>query len=82
VHIDLLFTDVVLPGMSGRELANRILARLPGLPVLFTTGYTRNAIIHHGRLDQGVQLLSKPFAQHELGRKVREMLDGNGPAGT
>jgi len=77
-HIDLLFTDVVLPGISGRDLATRILSERPGLPVLFTTGYTRNAIIHHGRLDPGVQLLSKPFAQHELARKVREMLDGAG----
>ncbi len=75
--VDLLFTDVVLPGMSGRELANRALALRPELPVLFTTGYTRNAIIHHGRLDPGVQLLSKPFAQHDLARKVREMLDGS-----
>jgi signal transduction histidine kinase/ActR/RegA family two-component response regulator len=74
-RIDLLFTDVVLPGMSGRELANRALAMRPDLPVLFTTGYTRNAIIHNGRLDPGVQLLSKPFAQHDLARKVREMLD-------
>ncbi|HVY18750.1 MAG TPA: CHASE3 domain-containing protein [Bauldia sp.] len=77
-RIDLLFTDVVLPGMSGRELANRATALRPDLPVLFTTGYTRNAIIHHGRLDPGVQLLSKPFAQHDLARKVREMLDGRG----
>ncbi len=75
-RVDLLFTDVVLPGMSGRELANRATALRPDLPVLFTTGYTRNAIIHHGRLDPGVQLLSKPFAQHDLARKVREMLDG------
>jgi CheY-like chemotaxis protein len=77
--VDLLFTDVVLPGMSGRELANRALAVRPDLPVLYTTGYTRNAIIHNGRLDPGVQLLSKPFAQHDLARKVREMLDA-GPA--
>ncbi len=77
-RVDLLFTDVVLPGISGRELANRMLARRPGLPVLFTTGYTRNAIIHHGRLDPGVQLLPKPFAQHDLARKVREMLDEAG----
>ena len=69
------FTEFII-----RDLANRILALRPGLPVLFTTGYTRNAIIHHGRLDPGVQLLSKPFAQHELARKVREMLDGVGPA--
>jgi CheY-like chemotaxis protein len=73
--IDLLFTDVVLPGMSGRELANRATATRPGLPVLFTTGYTRNAIIHHGRLDPGVELLGKPFTQHDLARKVREMID-------
>jgi CheY-like chemotaxis protein len=79
-RIDLLFTDVVLPGMSGRELANRALSLRPDLPVLFTTGYTRNAIIHHGRLDPGVHLLSKPFAQHDLARKVREMLDGRGGA--
>jgi signal transduction histidine kinase len=75
--VSLLFTDVVLPGMSGRELANRAAALRPDLPVLFTTGYTRNAIIHHGRLDPGVQLLSKPFAQHDLARKVREMLDAS-----
>ena len=80
--IDLLFTDVVLPGITGRELANRIVATRPGLPVLFTTGYTRNAIIHHGRLDPGVQLLSKPFAQHDLARKVRELLDQPPPPAT
>jgi signal transduction histidine kinase len=73
--VDLLFTDVVLPGMSGRELANRAITMRPDLPVLYTTGYTRNAIIHNGRLDPGVHLLSKPFAQHDLARKVREMLD-------
>jgi two-component system NtrC family sensor kinase len=65
--------------MSGRELVNRALARRPDLPVLFTTGYTRNAIIHHGRLDPGVHLLSKPFAQDDLARKVRELLDGHSP---
>ena len=80
--IDLLFTDVVLPGITGRELASRIAAERPGLPVLFTTGYTRNAIIHHGRLDPGVQLLSKPFAQHDLARKIRELLDQSRPPAT
>jgi signal transduction histidine kinase/ActR/RegA family two-component response regulator len=74
-RIDLLFTDVVLPGLSGSELATRALQLRPGLPVLFTTGYTRNAIIHHGRLDPGVHLLSKPFAQSDLARKLRELLD-------
>ena len=75
-RIDLLFTDVVLPGnINGRELATRILQRRPGLPVLFTTGYTRNAIIHNGRLDADVQLLGKPYTQQDLARKLRELLD-------
>jgi signal transduction histidine kinase/ActR/RegA family two-component response regulator len=75
-RIDLLFTDVVLPGSaSGRELADQIKQLYPGLPVLFTTGYTRNAIVHQGRLDIGVQLLNKPYTQQDLARKIREMLD-------
>jgi two-component system NtrC family sensor kinase len=76
-RIDILFTDVVLPGsVNGRELANRVLAKLPGLPVLYTTGYTRNAIIHHGRLDADVQLLGKPYTEQDLAMKLRELLDG------
>jgi two-component system, NtrC family, sensor kinase len=75
-HVDLLFTDVVLPDVSGRELANKILQLQPDLPVLFTTGYTRNAIIHHGRLDPDVALLGKPYTQEDLARKVRGLLDG------
>ncbi len=75
-RIDLLFTDVVLPGgKSGRDLAAEILRLRPGLPVLFTTGYTRNAIIHHGRLDPNVNLLSKPYTQQDLARKIRQLLD-------
>jgi signal transduction histidine kinase len=74
-RIDLLFTDVVLPGASGRELADRIKQLYPHLPVLFTTGYTRNAIVHQGRLDAGVQLLNKPYTQQDLARKIRELLD-------
>jgi signal transduction histidine kinase len=75
-HIDLLFTDVVLgSGLNGRELASKITQQFAGLPVLFTTGYTRNAIVHHGRLDPGVHLLDKPYTQQELGRKIRELLD-------
>jgi len=76
-HVDLLFTDVGLPGrMNGRQLADEAVKRQPGLRVLYTTGYARNAIIHHGRLDQGVQLLTKPFTQPELARRVRQVLDG------
>ncbi len=75
-RIDLLFTDVVLPGgISGRELADRIVQKRPRLPVLFTTGYTRNAIFHHGRLDPNVNLLSKPYTQQDLARKIRQLLD-------
>jgi two-component system NtrC family sensor kinase len=75
--IALLFTDVVLPGgMNGRELANAAHAVRPGLPVLFATGYTRNAIIHHGRLDANVELLIKPFTTEALARKLRQVLDG------
>ena len=76
-RVDLLFTDVVLPGgFSGRQLSDKVLKLRPSLPVLFTTGYTRNAIVHHGRLDPGVQLLSKPYTQQNLARKFAEMLDG------
>ena len=82
VRIDLLFTDVVLPNASGRELADKALEKRPGLPVLFTTGYTRNAIIHHGRLDAGVQLLSKPFTQQSLAQKSRELLDAKSISNT
>ncbi|MBA4096585.1 MAG: histidine kinase [Rhodospirillum sp.] len=75
-RVDLLFTDVVLPGnVGGRVLADKILELRPGLPVLFTTGYTRNAIVHDGRLDPHVQLLSKPYTQQDLARKIREMID-------
>ncbi len=74
--IALLFTDVVLPdGMNGRELAREAKKLRPDLPVLFATGYTRNAIIHHGRLDADVELLTKPFTTETLARKVRQVLD-------
>jgi signal transduction histidine kinase/CheY-like chemotaxis protein len=80
--IDLLFTDVVLPGgMSGRVLADKINEKYPDLPVLFTTGYTRNAIVHHGRLDPHVHLLNKPYTQQDLARKVRQLLDGEPTTG-
>ena len=74
--IDLLFTDVVMPGgMNGRQLADEAAKRRPALKVLFTTGYTRNAIIHHGRLDPGVNLIGKPYTFEELGVRVRTLLD-------
>ena len=74
--VQLLLTDVILPGgMNGRELANEVQKLRPGLPVLFATGYTRNAIIHHGRLDQDVDLLTKPFTTEALARKVRQVIE-------
>jgi PAS domain S-box-containing protein len=76
-RIDLLFTDVVLPGgMTGADVARAARAARPTLKVLFTTGYARNAIIHHGRLDKGVHLLTKPFGLSDLAEKVRSVLDG------
>jgi DNA-binding response OmpR family regulator len=62
-------------GMNGRQLADEALRIRPGLKVLFTTGYTRNAIVHHGRLDPGVHMIGKPFSFTELGAKVRMLLD-------
>ncbi|MFM9844311.1 MAG: response regulator [Dongiaceae bacterium] len=74
--VDLLFTDVVMSGaVSGRVLANRAQELLPSLAVLFTSGYTENAIIHHGRLDEGVHLLSKPYREPELSQKLRTVLE-------
>lgn len=76
-HFDLLLTDVVLAGgLSGKEVAAAAAQLRPGLKVLFMSGYTENAIVHHGRLDRGVHLLSKPFRIDELGRKLREVIDG------
>jgi len=73
--IDLLFTDVVMPGpVSSPELARQARLLQPGIAVLFTSGYTRNAIVHGGRLDAGVELLSKPYRQEDLARKVRQLL--------
>ena len=74
-RIDLLFTDVVLPGKTGRVLADAATVLRPGLKVLFTTGYSRNAIVHHGRLDPGVHLLPKPFTFEQLAARVRDVLD-------
>jgi CheY-like chemotaxis protein len=73
--IDLLFTDVVMPkGMSGRQLADLAFKLRPDLLVLFTIGYSRNAIVHQGRLDANVHLLGKPHTQRELEQKIRAVL--------
>ena len=70
----LLLTDVVLPGANGRELADRLLSQHPRLKVLYMTGYSRNAIVHNGRLDPGVEMIQKPVTGSELARKVRAVL--------
>ena len=74
-RVDLLFTDVVMPDLNGRQLADQARAARPGLKVLFTTGYTRNAIVHNGTLDADVDFLPKPFTVEQLARKVRWVLD-------
>jgi CheY-like chemotaxis protein len=74
---DLLFTDVIMPGnMNGRQLADAMLGQRPDLKVLFTSGYTEDAIIHHGRLDSGVLLLAKPYRKADLARMIRKALEG------
>jgi signal transduction histidine kinase/CheY-like chemotaxis protein len=74
-EIDLRFTDVVMPDMNGRELVDVVRDQWPALRVLYTTGYTRNAIVHNGMLDHDVDLLAKPFSIEQLARKVRAVLD-------
>lgn len=75
-HIALLFSDIVMPEMTGRELAERMTAIRPDLRVLFTTGYTQNAIVHNGIVDLGTAFLPKPFTLDQLARKVRAVIDG------
>ena len=73
--IDVLLTDVVMPGASGPELTRQLAARFPALKVVYMSGYTDDAIVDHGVLNPGVLLLPKPFTSETLGRKVREALD-------
>jgi len=78
---DLLFTDVVIPGgMSGRELADEVARLRPGVKILYTSGYTDNAIVHHGKLDDGVMLLTKPYRRNQLAEMIRKALGGQVPS--
>jgi CheY-like chemotaxis protein len=77
VRVDLLITDVGLPGgMNGRQVADASRVSRPGLKVLFITGYAENAVVGNGRLDPGMQIITKPFSIEALGARVREMIDG------
>ncbi len=79
--VDLVFTDVVMPGpLRTREFAQALKTLRPELPVLFTSGYTDNAIIHQGRLDEGVHLISKPYARADLARRLSQLLPADAPA--
>ena len=80
-RIDILVTDVVMPGMSGRELAQRLAPERPGMKVLYTSGYTDDTMVRQGVLTAGVAFLQKPFVPDTLARKVREVLDGDQGAG-
>ena len=75
LRIDLLLTDIVMPGMNGRELGEKATQLRPPLKVLYMTGYSRNAVVHHGRLDQGVDLLQKPISTQVLAARLRDTLD-------
>lgn len=76
--VELLFTDIVMPVTNGRKLADQAVAKRPDLKVLFTTGFTRNAVVHNGMLDPGVNFIAKPFTIEQLAKKVRDVLDAGG----
>ena len=73
--IDVLLTDVVMPGASGPELTRQLVEQRPALKVIYMSGYTEDAIVHHGVLNPGIAFLHKPFTSETLGRKIREVLD-------
>jgi CheY-like chemotaxis protein len=75
--VDLLLTDVVMPGKNGRKLAEEAVKFSPSLKILYMTGYSRNAILHQGRLDADVELIQKPLTSEQLAAAVRKLLDGN-----
>jgi PAS domain S-box-containing protein len=77
VRVDLLLTDVIMPGANGRELGRRAQQLRPSLKILYMTGYSRNAVVHQGRLDDGVEFIQKPMTQAELSARVRQILDGS-----
>ncbi len=78
-RIDLMLTDVVMPGMNGRELGKRAQEIRPGLRVLYISGYSRNAVVHQGRLEEGVELMQKPITQIQLAARIRDLLDDQRP---
>ena len=77
VVVDLLLTDVVLPGMNGRQLAEEVRLRQPGIRVLFMSGYSRDAIVGQGRLEPGVEMMQKPLTQEVLADRIRAALDSS-----
>jgi DNA-binding response OmpR family regulator len=74
-----MLTDVIMPGMNGRELSRRARELRPGLKVLFMSGYSRNAVVHHGRVDLDVQLIQKPVSLRDLTARIRDMMDRISP---
>ena len=74
-RIDLLLTDVIMPKMNGRQLAREVKVSRPGIRILFTSGYARDVIVHQGVLEEGIELLEKPFTPERLAQRVRSVLD-------